>query len=267
MAGRPPQLDQKYRLIADYDFRSRITSRVHLYENFYTRYRFSGGSLDALSGNGEKSIARDIHILDPERGGLFLPLMLNGSVFGGAGSFWAGLVRTRRTFAPPFYVEARIRPPRLAQGAVSAVWATPSDIDAKPEVDVVEIVSGPNDTTRRSYHNLHRGYPDRGDVPAAGLLVQSGGSVVYEPGYDYANRMTTFGALVTPGRVVHYIENKEIANRALDWRIQATGDLAPPAHIIANIWTGGDWAGSPQSGDDLPCFMTIEFLRVWRYGD
>lgn len=261
---RPPFLDPTYKLVADYDFRSKIRTLKALYENFYTRYWFNGGSLDTLSGNSEKSVARDIHILEPDNGGLYLPLMLNGSLYGGTGSFWAGFIRSRRGFQPPFYVEARIKPPKIDQGVVSAVWCTPSSIDAKPEVDLVEIASGPNDTSWRSYHGLHQGWPDRADIGASGILAQRGSSGIFEPGYDYADRLSTFGCLIEPDFTSHYLNNLLLARRECPWRIQATGDIAPPANVIANIWTGGPWVSTPKSGNDLPCFMQVEFIRVWQ---
>jgi beta-glucanase (GH16 family) len=36
-------------------------------------------------------------------------------------------------------------------------------------------------------------------------------------------------------------------------------------YMLANIASGGDWAGSPDASTPLPATLTIDYIRAYRF--
>ena len=43
-------------------------------------------------------------------------------------------------------------------------------------------------------------------------------------------------------------------------------DMHKPMYMLANIATGGDWAGAPDHTTQFPARMQIDYIRAYRFG-
>ena len=259
MPDKPRFLPANYQLIKNWDFRqARYNTRTSLYKEFYTRYSFSNGTLDYLSGNGETTRARDNHEFD-RVDGLKLGVYLKDSLSTGAEST---LIRSKYSFTYG-YIEAEVQVAK-ARGVLSALWLIPpvASGSAKPEIDIFEILNGPNDNSSKSYHNLHIASGNL--VPPSGLLTLSSSSSVYQNDEDLGNEFHKYGCLWTPTGVTHYLDDKVLAKRQLFWDKPEDSTDQIPAQIIANVWGGGSWVGNAVSGNDYPAYMNIKYIRLYQ---
>ena len=128
-----------------------------------------------------------------------------------------------------------------------------------PEIDVVEIVNNGRDTTRNSFHNVHPGRPS--DEATIKTQLDRWGS--YRPIFDYAGGFHIFAVKWTPDRVIHYVDNVEVAERRFAWRHEDGSD-GGPAHVLLNLAVGGDWPGPPTDAAEFPATLQVDYIRVWQ---
>lgn len=211
----------------------------------FTRHAYADGREDQL--NQETSRHRDSHFFD--RSGLVLPAHLVSET---QWAFESAMLRLREPITPPYFVSIRCKVPR-ARGLKLAGWIYPADKTWPPEADIFEIVNGPNDDSRRSFHILKP--KEGGALPPAGLLDKWH---AYRPGFDYADRFTDFGYLDTGTACAHFVDRVQVRDAA--WNIGA------PGFLCVEIATGGTWAGNPVSGDDFPAHLVVRSIEVWKPG-
>lgn len=244
-----------YHLVKNWDFGVTIRSRAALHREFWRRLVYDRGTLDHLAANGEWERYRDDdnHVL--RDGVLDLVARIRGGLKDGG--IESGMLRSKWT-GKYGYFECRMKVPR-GRGLWPAFWLNPEDQRWPPEIDVVEIVNNGRDTTRNSFHNVHGGRP--GDERVVTSRLDRWGS--YHPNFDYADGFHTFAVLWTPDRVIHYVDNVEIADRRFVWR-HADGSDGGPAHVLLNLAVGGKWPEAPRDPADFPARLEVEYIRIWQ---
>nr|WP_315190054.1 glycoside hydrolase family 16 protein [uncultured Albidiferax sp.] len=248
-----PIADQNYSLVKDWTFGRTIQNLEDMRAEFFTRYVYYDGKLDKLNNEWQRYRDNNNHEFSDTGFALVARLpreMVNGQIESGMlRSKWIGQYG---------YIESRVKVP-TGRGMWPAFWLNPQDQVWPPEIDIMEIVNNGRDTTKNSFHMLHSG--DGKKSPPTISLLNKWGS--YRPGFDYAEGFHTFAVLWEPGRVRHYVDEKLVADRPFDWE-HKNGANAGPAHILINLAVGGDWPGAPQSTDDFPARLQIDYIRVWQ---
>jgi len=141
------------------------------------------------------------------------------------------------------FVEARVRVD-AGRGLWPAVWMLPLSHEARPEIDILEILGHRPDTIEMHMH------VDNDD----------GNSTVF--GANYSNESTTDGWHVvavnwSPESVTWYIDGVE--------RFRVAQRIpAEPMYLLANLAIGGEWPGDPDGLTVFPATFEIDYVRVWQ---
>ena len=252
----PPAIaGQGYKLVKNWDFGVTVKTLDDLHREFYTRFVYENGRLDHLAGNGEWERYRDA---DNHRiAGNVLELIARAPRGLTEGAIESGMLRSKWT-GEYGYFECRMKVPR-GRGLWPAFWLNPEDAHWPPEIDIVEIVNNGRDTTRNSFHNVHPGRP--GDASDVATKLDRWGS--YRPNFDYADGFHTFAVKWTQDRVIHYVDNVEIAERRFVWRHESGRD-AGPAHVLLNLAVGGKWPEPPTDPGEFPAVLQVDYVRIWQ---
>lgn len=251
-APPPPIADKGYRLVRNWDFANTITAPETLREEFFTRYLYDNGRLDHLGKEWQRYRDNRNHVFADGS------LRLTARIVDGLrpGGIESGMLRSKWT-GKYGYFECRMKVPR-GRGMWPAFWLNPEDGGWPPEIDVVEIVNNGRDTTRNSFHILHNKFE-----PAVDVTTRLDKAKSYYPGFDYADDFHTFAVEWTPDTVTHYVDNQPVATRKFRWT-HNDGSDGGPAHVLVNLGVGDKWPGDPQSADDFPAELAIQFIRVWQ---
>ena len=144
------------------------------------------------------------------------------------------------------YVEARIRAPQ-GQGLWPAVWMLPLTHEARPEIDIVEVLGHRPEKYELHFHTRD----DDGD------RISFGGDYT---GEELADGWHTVAVDWRPDAVVWMIDGVE------RWRVE---ELVPdePMYLLANLAVGGEWPGAPDEFTEFPASFDIDYVRVWQRGD
>jgi len=250
--------DRAYRLVKDWDFRSRIRDEPALRAEFFTRYIYAGGTLDHLNDEWSRYRDAENHVFTPEGLALTARVRADSLAAGNAavpGNVESGMLRSRWSGQYGVF-EIRMRPP-AGRGLWPAFWLNPEDGVWPPEIDVVEIVDNGRDTPRRGFHFVHG--VDEKKKPAFSRLSADH---YYAPGIDYTDGFHVFSAEWTPERVRHRVDGALVVEREFRW-VHADGKDAGPAHVLVNLAVGGKWPGSPSAGA-LPAQLVVDYIRVWQ---
>jgi hypothetical protein len=252
----PPAIAAEgYRLVKNWDFGVTVRTLAELRNEFHTRFVYERGQLDRLPANGEWQRYRDNDNHRIEGNVLELIAQIrDGFRDGGIES---GMLRSKWT-GEYGYFECRMKVPS-GRGLWPAFWLNPEDQRWPPEIDMVEIVNNGRDTTRNSFHNVHGGRD--GETSDITSRLDRWGS--YRPGVDYAEGFHTFAVKWTPDRVVHYVDDVQVAERRFLWH-HADGSDAGPAHVLVNLAVGGQWPEAPTDKAAFPAVLQIDYIRVWQ---
>lgn len=243
---------EQYRLVKDWDFVHRITSRSQLRDEFHTRYIYAGGTLDHLNDEWTRYRDNNNHVFTPD--GLALTARLLGPLE--PGNIESGMLRSKWVGEYGVY-EICMKVPKGA-GMWPGFWLNPEDQRWPPEIDVVEIVNKSKAASRQSYHYLH-GIDEKRGARRVSLL---GREENYEPGFDYTDDFHVFAVEWSRGRVKHRVDGKLISDREFGWT-HNDGTDGGAAHLLVQLAIGGKWPGPPRA-EDLPARLVIRYMRVWQ---
>ncbi|MDB5893954.1 MAG: hypothetical protein JWQ88_1485 [Rhodoferax sp.] len=243
-----------YRLVQNWDFGANVTTLAQLREAFFTRYIYNGGKQDALNDEWQRYRDNDNHVF--EDGALALVARAPSGVLA-SGTIESGMLRSKWS-GQYGYFECRMKVPG-ARSLWPAFWLNPQDGKWPPEIDILEIVNNGRDTTRNSFHFLHSGVKEEGDV-ATSLLNQHKS---YRPGFDYKDDFHDFAVEWTADRVRHYVDDVLVADRSFRW-VHRDGSDGGPAHVLLNLAVGGKWPGAPAGPEIFPAKLLVKHIRVWQ---
>jgi hypothetical protein len=244
MPATPKQIIGKgYRLVQNWDFGSTVTDLTAMREAFFTRLIYEGGKLASLRDEWQRYSDNENHVF--EDGALALVARAPHGVAQGK---WYGKYG---------YFQCRMKVPG-GLGIWPAFWLIPQNQKWPPEIDVVEIVNNGRDTTRHSFHYVHRAIQT--DNATYGSLLDH--HKRYVPGFDYQDDYHTFAVEWTGDRVKHYVDDVLVADRQFRWVLKDGSD-AGPAHLVVNLAIGGSWPG-PPTAETFPAKLLVRYIRVWQ---
>ena len=151
----------------------------------------------------------------------------------------SGLISSQPSFRQQYgYFEMRAKLPR-GKGIWPAFWLLPADLAWPPEIDIMESVGDPS----KVYVTLHsKTAPSQGtEVP-----VTPDDFHVYAVEWDAK-------------QVVWYVDGREVKRQA------TPADMHKPMYLLANVASGGDWAGAPDASTPFPARMSIDYIRAYRF--
>lgn len=178
---------------------------------------------------------------------------LNGSELGirhqvRDGEVTSGVITTNGLFSQRHgYFEARLKACDQP-GTLSAFWMQYAPDSWPPEIDVVEILGR---EPRTPYTTIHYGPPPPDNL-AAGFHTDTG--------VEYGDDFHVFGVEWSPDELVFYIDGVEY------WRTPNPGGTfdEQPMYPQFNIHSGNGFSGYPDLTIETPCFMWIDFIRVYQ---
>ena len=156
--------------------------------------------------------------------------------------------RTYTTDAPRFAftygtVEARVRVPQGA-GLWSALWLLPASKQARPEIDLLEVVGdAPHDL-------LMHFHPADPAVPADGTTVSLPADASFAA--DWQDIRLDW----EPGELRWY------AGGELVWTRSGPDVPDEPMYLVANLAVGGVLGGRPDDATAFPATYELDFVRV-----
>jgi beta-glucanase (GH16 family) len=157
----------------------------------------------------------------------------------GGFQYTSGLITTQPSFAQAYgYFEMRARLPR-GKGVWPAFWLLPADLSWPPEIDVMESVGDPS-KVYAVYHS------NRAKIEGREFAVSPDDFHVYAVSWD-------------KDQIAWFIDGREVR------REKTPADMHKPMYMLANIASGGDWAGSPDASTPLPATLTIDYIRAYRF--
>lgn len=171
-------------------------------------------------------------------------------------SVFCGAIRTRGLFQQKYgYYEVRCKVPQI-QGGWAAFWMMPMQNKAGgwgndgTEIDIFESINGWNGKIN---HALHwDGY---------GSAHQKASQSTSRPDL-YDNKMHVFGMMWTPNEYIFYIDNVET------WRTSAGGVSDVEQYLKLTMEVSSDtWAGNWNNQVTKPIYWTIDYVRVYAYGE
>lgn len=248
-----PIRDSGYRLVRNWDFGRTVTDHEKLRGEFFTRYIYDQGRLDALNDEWQRYRDSDNHVFDGDG----LSLVARAPAELASGLIESGMLRSRWS-GQYGYFECRMKVP-AGRGLWPAFWLNPQDAIWPPEIDVVEVVNNGRDTTRDSFHFVHPGVPN--DRPAT--YSRLGSNHAFRPGFDYKDDFHTFAVDWTAERVRHFVDDVLIVDRPFRW-LHSSGADGGSAHVLVNLAVGGKWPGPPARRDDFPAKLQLKHIRVWQ---
>jgi beta-glucanase (GH16 family) len=236
-------------------------------QKWWTRYIYSGGTLDFL--NDEQERYREDHNHIESNGILNLTAYVDHSLDpNGRNIYRSGMIRSKFTLKYG-YLEARVKMPR-GLGVWPAFWLN-SDADPTgritwpPEVDIFEFV---NNGTDDKINMLHTGVINQG--------AQTGDFLYTDPNFneqwtywtapfDFPDRYHVIGLLWdTDDTVTTFVDGLPIVKRSYKW-VYNDGTPAGFAHILLNLAIGGSWAGRyGVDNNAFPQALAIDYVRVYQ---
>jgi hypothetical protein len=158
----------------------------------------------------------------------------------GGFKYISGLITTQPSFSQTYgYFEMRAKLPR-GKGIWPAFWLLPKDLSWPPEIDVMESIGDPS----RVYVTLH-----------SNAVKAEGTEVRVTP-----DEFHTFAVSWSQDQIVWFVDGREVK------RMPTPADMHKPMYMLANIATGGDWAGAPDETTPFPARMQIDYIRAYRFG-
>jgi len=198
-------------------------------------------------------------------------LTLVAEVGPGVPRYESAMIRSKRLFLPKagssLYIVGRVKLPSV-RGTWPALWLN-SDRDPNgklrwpPEIDLFEApLNGKEDRENM----LHMG--------AVARAPQKKQLTFTHP--DFARRWRNYVAPRslrdvwlttaiewTPESVCYFVDGIRVMCEAYRWQ-RRDGTPAPPAHLLANLAIGGEWAGRHGVDDArFPARFSIDYLRVY----
>jgi beta-glucanase (GH16 family) len=151
----------------------------------------------------------------------------------------SGLITTQPSFTQTYgYFEIRAKLPR-GKGVWPAFWLLPADLSWPPEIDILESVGDPgvvyttfHSTAAKIEGREHRVSPDDFHV--------------YAVGWDRDH-------------IAWFVDGREVR------REKTPADMHKPMYMLANVASGGDWAGAPDASTRFPAKLTIDYIRAYRF--
>lgn len=139
-------------------------------------------------------------------------------------------------------VEARLRVP-AGRGLWPALWLLPATSEARPEIDVLEVLG--HDPATVTMH-LHPEAPGARSPAAEHTLAEG----------SFADGWHTVRLDWDPGLLVWSVDGREV------WRV--TGDAVPdePMYLVANLAVGGNYPGAPDATTAFPAVYAVDHVRV-----
>jgi len=232
---------------------------------WWTRYIYSGGTLDTLSGNGEVERYREKNNHVMTGSSLKLTAYAPGDPRSenlGAGVYASGMIRSK-TILKYGYLEARVKMPR-ALGVWPAFWFTSEHASWPPEVDIFEFV---NNGVEDKINMIHTGVINQGAQGSAFLYSAPGFNTqwtYWTAPYDFPDDFHVVSMLWDATSATTYVDGMEIVKRGYKW-VQNDGSDAGYAHILLNLALGGPWAG--RHGIDTGAFpqaLEIDYVRAYQ---
>lgn len=151
----------------------------------------------------------------------------------------SGLISSQPSFRQQYgYFEMRAKLPR-GKGVWPAFWLLPADLEWPPEIDVMESVGDPS----KVYVTLHS------------KAAQSQGTEVPVAPDDFHTYAVEWDAK----QIAWFVDGREVK------RQPTPPDMHKPMYLLANIASGGDWAGAPDASTPFPARMTIDYIRAYRF--
>lgn len=143
------------------------------------------------------------------------------------------------------YFEIRAKVPR-GKGLWPAIWLLPSTQEARPEIDILEVLGHATST-----YEMHLHYVDgKNSWQSAGKSARTA---------DLANGWHVYGLEWRKDAVIWYLDGKEL------WRYtKAEGISQEPMYLLINLAVGGTWPGSPNAKTKFPAEFLVDYVRVWR---
>lgn len=151
----------------------------------------------------------------------------------------SGLITTQPSFTQTYgYFEIRAKLPR-GKGVWPAFWLLPADLSWPPEIDILESIGDPS----RVYAVYH-----------SGAAKIEGKEFRVEP-----EAFHTFAVAWDKDAIAWFIDGKEVR------REKTPADMHKPMYMLANVASGGDWAGSPDASTPFPAKYVIDYIRAYRF--
>lgn len=157
----------------------------------------------------------------------------------GGFQYVSGLITTQPSFSQTYgYFEIRAKLPR-GKGIWPAFWLLPKDLSWPPEIDVMESVGDPS-KVYATYHS------NAAKIQGQEFTVTPEDFHTYAVAWDREH-------------VTWFIDGRQVR------REKTPADMHKPMYMLANIASGGDWAGAPDATTPLPARLTIDYIRAYRF--
>lgn len=138
------------------------------------------------------------------------------------------------------HVEARVRVP-AGQGLWAALWMLPADREARPEIDLLEVLG---DRPQEVLTHLHPADPAR--RPEGSTTTVPAGFLEWrEVRLDW-----------TPGELRWWVDDQ------LVWTRSGPDVPAEPMYLVANLAVGGTLGGDVGRDTRFPATFEIDYIRV-----
>lgn len=159
----------------------------------------------------------------------------------GGFEYTSGLITTQPSFSQQYgYFEMRAKLPR-GKGVWPAFWLLPADLSWPPEIDIMESVGDPS----KVYGVYHSG---AAKIEGREFSVSPDDFHIYAVSWDKTH-------------IAWFIDGREVR------REKTPADMHKPMYMLANIASGGDWAGNPDASTPLPATLTIDYIRAYRFAE
>ncbi|MDB4965897.1 MAG: Beta-glucanase precursor [Myxococcales bacterium] len=230
---------------------------------WWTRYVYSGGTLDSLNDELQRYRETNNHVMN----GSTLKLMAYApgdprSENLGSGLFSSGMIRSKTTVKYGYF-EARVKMP-AGQGVWPAFWLNSEAQTWPPEIDIFEFV---NNGVEDKANMLHTGVIDHGAQGSAFLYADSAFNTqwtFWTAPYSFADDFHVIGALWDGTTETDFVDGQRIVQRGYRW-VHDDGSDGGYAHVLLNFAIGGQWAG--RHGVDTGAFpqaLEIDYVRVYQ---
>jgi beta-glucanase (GH16 family) len=151
----------------------------------------------------------------------------------------SGLITTQPSFTQTYgYFEIRAKLPR-GKGVWPAFWLLPADLSWPPEIDVMESVGDPSKVYAVYHSNAAK-------IEGKEFRVTP-------------DDFHTYAVSWTKDDIAWFIDGKEVR------REKTPADMHKPMYMLANVASGGDWAGSPDASTPFPARYVIDYIRAYRF--
>ena len=69
----------------------------------------------------------------------------------------------------------------------------------------------------------------------------------------------TYGLAWDKDQIAWFVDGREVR------REPTPADMHKPMYMLANIASGGDWAGAPDNSTRFPATYAIDYIRAYRF--